>query len=69
MFGDLASLRIVWKLRRLKLNNMINMIKVAKPFSLLLLGVVFLGCGESEKEKSASVIDEAIRMELDGCSP
>tara|TARA_B110000438_G_scaffold62778_1_gene63276 strand:+ start:1012 stop:1614 length:603 start_codon:yes stop_codon:yes gene_type:complete len=44
---------------------MINMIKVEKPFSLLLLGLVFLGCGESEKEKSASVIDEAIRMELE----
>ena len=43
---------------------MINMIKVAKPLSLLLLGLVFLGCGESEKEKSDSVIEEAIRIEL-----
>ena len=40
------------------------MIKVAKPLSLLLLGLVFLGCGESEKEKSDSVIEEAIRIEL-----
>ena len=40
------------------------MIRVAKPLSLLLLGLVFLGCGESEKEKSDSGIEEAIRIEL-----
>jgi Leucine-rich repeat (LRR) protein len=34
--------------------------KVAKPISLLLLGLVFLGCGKSEK----SAIEEAIRLEL-----
>ena len=34
--------------------------KVAKPLSLLLLGLVFLGCGKSEK----SAIEEAIRLEL-----
>ncbi len=36
------------------------MSKVAKPLSLLLLGLVFLGCGKSEK----SAIEEAIRLEL-----
>ena len=40
------------------------MIFFAKPLSLLLLGLVFLGCGESEKEKSDSGIEEAIRIEL-----
>ena len=34
--------------------------KVAKPLSLLLLGLVFLGCGKSEK----SAIEVAIREEL-----
>ena len=50
--------------RKLGRSKLINMIKVAKPLSLLLLGLVFLGCGESEKEKSDSVIEEAIRIEL-----
>jgi len=36
--------------------------KVAKPFSLLLLGLIFLGCGKSGE---ISAIEEAIRLELE----
>ena len=36
---------------------------VAKPFSLVLMGLVFLGCGKKEG-KEISAVEEAIRMEL-----
>ena len=51
---------MIEELRRLKL---INVSIVAKPFSLVLMGLVFLGCGKKEG-KEISAVEEAIRMEL-----
>ena len=50
--------------RKLGWSKLINMNKLARSCSLLLFGLLFLGCGKSEKDDSASVIEEAIRNEL-----
>ena len=50
--------------RKLGWSKLINMNNFARPFSLLFFGLLFLGCGKSEKDDSASVIEEAIRNEL-----
>ncbi len=47
---------IVWRLGKIRMS------KVAKHLSLLLFGLLFLGCGKSD---SVSAIEEAIRKELE----
>ncbi len=59
----LSAIVIGWK--ALLVGELVRMGRVVKPFSFLLLGLLFMGCGKQQpSEKKISPIEEAIRVEL-----